>query len=176
MIDEIKMMHGRDYAGQCVNNWLMSEKLNGCRAYWDGQTMWSRGGKEIRIPDAMRAALPDIPLDGEMYAGRDGYEIARQAVQYGRFTDAVRFVAFDLPGLASHPFYHRYGELAKLLSSAGVVSFARHHCCDINSAVKWMNLIHSFGGEGVVLRDPDEGYIPGYPSRTLGVLKLKEAP
>jgi len=67
------MMHGMDYLGDDVSGWLMSEKLDGCRAYWDGGKMWSRGGKQILLPNEMLAALPaGVALDGEIHAGRDG--------------------------------------------------------------------------------------------------------
>jgi DNA ligase 1 len=173
MITEKDMMHGHDYSGQDVTDWLMSEKLNGCRAYWDGETMWSRGGNVINIPSAMRAALPSTSLDGEIYAGRDGFEAARKAVQYGRFTTAVKFVAFDLPE-SSGAFYQRYEALSILLPEDEIVSYAEHiDCAGIAAAVDFMSIVQAGAGEGVVLRNPYALYTPGVGWE---VLKLKEAP
>jgi DNA ligase-1 len=100
VVDDRSLMHGADWSGQDLAGWWISEKLHGCRAFWDGAAMWSRGGNEVRVPDAWRAALPAIELDGELWAGRDGFTAARIATQYGRFNQAVRFMVFDgnLPG------------------------------------------------------------------------------
>jgi hypothetical protein len=41
----------------CLTGWCASEKQDGCRALWDGQNLWSRGGRIIPIPGSIRAAL-----------------------------------------------------------------------------------------------------------------------
>lgn len=174
MVNESNMQHGRDYSSQEVYGWLMSEKLNGCRAYWDGECMWSRGGKEIIIPHAMRAMLPiNHHLDGEMYCPLD-FNNAKRAVQYSRFADSVTFYAFDVP---SHDgvFADRYHLLRQLLKphTHHVRMVAQYFCGHIDEAVEWMKIIQGCGGEGVMLHDPEDLYAPG---RTFGLLKLKEAP
>jgi len=175
MISEKNMMHGVDYLDEDVSGWWMSEKLDGCRAYWDGECMWSRGGKVIAIPDVMRAALPvGVALDGEIHAGRGGFEVARKAVQYNHWAPECKFSAFDVPSLKDHPFYIRYEALARELQSDGVVTYIQHiPCADVNRAVGFMELIQLEGGEGVVLRDPSALYTAG---RVVSVLKLKEEP
>jgi DNA ligase-1 len=175
MISEKNMMHGVDYLGEDVSGWLMSEKYDGCRAYWDGETMWSRGGKVIAIPEAMRAALPSGgALDGEIHAGRGGFEVARQAVQYGRWTPECRFSVFDVPSLKDHPFYIRYEALERELPADGQVNYVRHLWCrDVGNAVNYMKSIQFGDGEGVVLRDPSALYVS---DRVESVLKLKEVP
>src|SRR4051812_27960651 len=42
--------------------WLMSEKLDGVRAYWDGSRFWSRLGNLFHAPDWFVAGLPKEPL------------------------------------------------------------------------------------------------------------------
>lgn len=174
MINETNMMHGCDYIGEDVTGWLMSEKFNGCRAYWDGETMWTRGGNVIQIPDAMRAQLPSCHLDGEIFAGRDGFEKARLAVQHNRWVPGIEFCVFDAP---NHPgsFADRYAFLEKLLPYDGVVHSAQHDICEgITDALAFMiDIQECYGGEGVVLRDPANVYVAG---RSTGVLKLKELP
>jgi DNA ligase-1 len=174
MITERDMMHGRNYSGQDVSGWLMSEKLNGCRAYWDGSVMWTRGGKVIDIPAAMREALPvGIALDGEIHAGHGGFEVARQAVQYGRWVDGIEFSVFDAP--SARLFEQRHQFVVSLLPPKGIVNFVFHHfCADISDAINYMRTIQADGlGEGVVLRDPTDIYAPG---RSFGILKLKVMP
>src|SRR5947209_10326787 len=50
--------------------WWLSEKLDGVRAYWDGQRFWSRNGNLYHAPDWFVAGLPALPLDGELSLGR----------------------------------------------------------------------------------------------------------
>lgn len=175
MVSERQMMHGLDYLGEEVSGWLMSEKHDGCRAYWDGQQMWSRGGRVISIPEAMLAALPKgVSLDGEIHAGRGGFEVARQAVQYGRWAPECQFSVFDVPSLKDHPFHVRYQALSRELPSAGVVNYVHHApCSGISEAVELMLSVQASGGEGVVLRDVEARYVCG---RVESVLKLKEVP
>jgi DNA ligase-1 len=171
MITEKNMMHGVDYLDDDVSGWLMSEKIHGCRAFWDGSTKWSRGGKMIAIPDVMRKSLPDgIPLDGEINAGRDGFEIVRRFVQYGSWNKHIKFSAFDAPSFAGC-FDARYIYLTELLSKDGIVNYIPHQeCREINDAYLFMADVQLHGGEGIVLRYRDNRYSPG---RTDQVLKLK---
>jgi len=55
--------------------WLLSEKLDGMRAWWDGSNMWSRQGKPVYAPPWWLAALPrDFALDGELWLGRGRFQ------------------------------------------------------------------------------------------------------
>ena len=179
MNNETHMMHGRDYSGQDVTGWLMSEKHNGCRAYWDGQQMWSRGGRPIAIPAAMAERLPRTHLDGELHAGRDGYEAARRFVQYGHWDVQIQFSVFDAPGIPG-TFRERYAWLEANLPDDGIVNYIQHdECLDIDDAVAFMaDIQDNYGGEGVVLRDPENRYMAAGAKmhRTAEVLKLKERP
>lgn len=172
-MDERQMMHGVPYSGQNVAGWLMSEKMNGCRAYWDGAKLWTRSGREIVAGPEIRRNLPEgIELDGEINAGRGqaAFEVARQAVQYGKFTAACCFSAFDAPDVKK-PFAERYAFLQYILPAAGPVHYIEHRTClGIEDALQFMKTLQEDGGEGVILRQPGNRY---YPGRTEEVLKLK---
>jgi DNA ligase-1 len=169
-------MHGIDYSSQNIEGYMASEKLEGCRAYWDGSEMWTRGGKIIRIPDTMRRGLrarTGLSFDGEIHAGRGNYEIARLAVQYGRFTQTCEFSIFDAPVLHG-PFESRYLYLKSSFSLHGPVNYVEHvRCYSLEDAVRMMLYVQTRGGEGVMLRDPFGIYAPG---RTEQMLKLKKVP
>ena len=48
--------------------WLISEKLDGIRAFWDGAKLLTRQGKIIPAPDSFIRDLPrDVALDGELW-------------------------------------------------------------------------------------------------------------
>ena len=54
--------------------WWMSEKLDGVRAYWDGEAFVSRLGNQFFAPDWFVADLPADTLDGELWVGRKKFQ------------------------------------------------------------------------------------------------------
>ena len=58
--------------------WLLSEKLDGVRAYWDGADFYSRNGNAFPAPAWFKQGLPATPLDGELWAGRRQFRRSRQ--------------------------------------------------------------------------------------------------
>ena len=59
---------------QDLTGWLLSEKLDGVRAYWDGTRFLSRQGNPFHSPPWFTAELPNIPLDGELWLGRKKFQ------------------------------------------------------------------------------------------------------
>ena len=48
--------------------WWLSEKFDGVRVYWDGNTLFSRVGREIKVPKEWADQLPKgVALDGELW-------------------------------------------------------------------------------------------------------------
>eukprot|EP01126_Amoeba_proteus_P038455 TRINITY_DN4007_c0_g1_i6.p1 TRINITY_DN4007_c0_g1~~TRINITY_DN4007_c0_g1_i6.p1 ORF type:complete len:159 (-),score=24.87 TRINITY_DN4007_c0_g1_i6:537-1013(-) len=68
-------MHGREWSEGCdPTGWLMSEKLDGIRAFWDGSVLYSKQGRLLPVPRRFTMMLPrNVPLDGELWAGNDGF-------------------------------------------------------------------------------------------------------
>ena len=56
-----------------ITGWLMSEKLDGVRCYWNGKNMYTRNGNAFYAPDEWKAKLPNIALDGELWTNRDDF-------------------------------------------------------------------------------------------------------
>lgn len=55
--------------------YLMSEKLDGMRAYWYGKKLWSRSGLPIIAPEWFLYGLPEtLVLDGELFLGRQRFD------------------------------------------------------------------------------------------------------
>src|SRR5207244_5075318 len=54
--------------------WWLSEKLDGVRAYWDGNHFLSRLGNIYHAPDWLTTGLPKEPLDGELWLGRKQFQ------------------------------------------------------------------------------------------------------
>jgi DNA ligase-1 len=167
-MNETSMTLATDYSRD-VNpaGWLVSEKLNGCRAYWDGSQFWTRGGNVIVAPGWFTDGLPDVHLDGEIWCGRERFEEARLAVQYGHWTRRCWFVAFDAPE-ARGPWQRRMATAGRLWRDA--VTF--EVCKSRRWLVERLRDVQAVGGEGLVIRNPNiTRYETGRTSNTLKVKK-----
>ena len=48
--------------------WIMTEKYDGMRLYWNGTNFVTRQGKLIKVPNSLTSLLPnDFSLDGELW-------------------------------------------------------------------------------------------------------------
>jgi DNA ligase-1 len=47
--------------------WLMTEKYDGMRLYWNGFEFFTRQGNKVKAPDFITSQLPKISLDGELW-------------------------------------------------------------------------------------------------------------
>ena len=45
----------------------MTEKYDGIRAWWSGNKLYSRNGKQINLPEFFQRRLPPFALDGELW-------------------------------------------------------------------------------------------------------------
>ena len=88
------------WESQDPTGWWMSEKLDGIRAYWDGESFTSRLGNKFFAPDWFIADLPADTLDGELWVGRKMFQKTTSIVRSGAGSDewkAVTYVVFDAP-------------------------------------------------------------------------------
>ena len=159
--------HGKDWDGRELCGYYLSEKLDGCRAYWDGSNLYTKTGNRIDAP-TITATLPaGFALDGEIYAGRGRFEDARLFVQYGKNPERVQFIAFDAPGLKNKDWPLRLDEIR----AHGVP------CVDCVQAYTMADVLHALravleaGGEGLMARIPSSEYKPG---RSSNLMKLKQ--
>lgn len=165
-MDEQSMQHGLDWSPEVdLAGWWCSEKFNGCRAYWDGSTLWSRGGLAIALPDTWRQALPPgIHLDGEVYDGPDGLTRCTAAVRWGRFLPGMTYRVFDNPE-AGHgvSWRMRLAEVAHVWApgSAIVQPVEAWQVASTEAAMAALDAILAAGGEGLMLRHPALAYRAG---------------
>ena len=85
-------------------DYLVSEKLDGVRALWDGDRLRFRSGRPIAAPAWMLAGLPGVALDGELWLGRQRFDalsgIVRKQSPLDSEWRSVRYMVFDLPQLS----------------------------------------------------------------------------
>lgn len=156
--------------------WLVSEKLDGVRALWDGQDLRFRSGGRIAAPRWFIAALPATPLDGELWAGRGRFEDLVGTVRRREPEDArwrkVRYALFDQPGAAG-PFSERVAALRQLVERAGVFSLLAVEQLRLDSPValqQRLSQLISQGAEGLMLHRANAHWRSG---RSSDLLKLK---
>ena len=159
-----------------VAQYLVSEKLDGVRAVWDGQTLRFRSGREIHAPRWFVDGLPKQSLDGELWLGRGSFERLSGIVRRDKPDDAewrlVRYMVFELPD-AEGGFNKRYEQIKQMVRQANVPwlqEIQQFSAVDRNSLQKQLNEIVRAGGEGLVLHRADALYETG---RSDTLLKMK---
>lgn len=159
-----------------LGNYLLSEKYDGVRTFWDGQHLLTRSGNIIHAPAWFTADLPKIALDGELWLG------------YGKFSEMmsllnshqtkperwqqVSFMVFDLPTIRA-PFAMRDKQLEQLVLQAKVSHLKKVRQSDVSSDQDLRDKLADVlkrGGEGLMLRHRNGLY---EPKRSLQMLKLK---
>ncbi len=156
-------------------HWLVSEKLDGVRAFWDGRTLRFRNGRPIAAPAWFIAPLPGHPLDGELWIGRRCFEklsgIVRREVPDDAAWRSVRYMLFDLPGEPGD-FGARSDRLRQVVRDANVdwlQAVAQMRLADRVALEALFNAVVAGGGEGLMLHRVDALWAPG---RSDALLKL----
>lgn len=157
-----------------LTDWWMSEKLDGVRAYWDGQQFFSRQGNLYHAPDWFIAKLPPIPLDGELWLDRKSFQRTVSIVRRQDKSDLwkeISYVVFDAPAISA-PFESRQAEIAEHLRGleAPVRLLEQSRCEGHEHLRDTLRKIESIGGEGLMLRQPGSLYEAG---RSTSLLKVK---
>ena len=159
--------------------YLVSEKLDGVRALWDGRVLRFRSGRQIAAPDWFLAALPSTALDGELWLGRGQFDRLSGAVRRNVPVDAewrdIRYMIFDLPAGAG-PFAERLERLAAVLSAQAVPWLQKIDQVQLPSAAvlqQRLQDVADLGGEGLMLHRADALWSAG---RSDTLRKLKPMP
>jgi len=101
-----------------LDQYLVSEKLDGVRAYWNGKQLITRGGVIIQAPNWFTANFPSEHLDGELWIGRKKYDevsgIVRTKIPKEDDWRLVSYQVFDMP-LSLKPFSERYQDIKGLV-------------------------------------------------------------
>ena len=160
-------------------DFLVSEKLDGVRALWDGQVLRFRSGRRIAAPDWFLAGLPATALDGELWLGRGTFDrlsaIVRRSTAVDADWQALRYMVFDLPGGAG-PFAERVQRATALVgagSPAWLQVIAQDRVADADSLQQQLKTLVGQGAEGLMLHRADALWAPG---RSDALRKLKPQP
>jgi DNA ligase-1 len=161
----------KTYKDQNISGWVMSEKLDGIRAYWDGKHLISRGGKIIHAPKWFTKGYPPFAIDGELWSKRGDFEnissIVRDKVPSDKWREITHNI-FEVPNAAGGLFQR----LAKVkpYENRYIRIIPQQKVKNRQELKIFLNSVEKKGGEGVVVRDPNTAYIS---KRTSKALKLK---
>jgi DNA ligase-1 len=160
-------------------DFLVSEKLDGVRALWDGHVLRFRSGRLIAAPDWFLAGLPAVALDGELWMGRRSFDVLSGVVRKASAVDAewhsVRYMVFDMPQDPA-PFAQRAAHVRALLDAGTptwLQAVAQTRVPDAASLQNYLTTVVDAGGEGLVLHRVDAQWAAG---RSDAVRKLKPLP
>jgi DNA ligase-1 len=156
--------------------YLVSEKFDGVRAYWDGRRLITRGGLVINAPTWFTEGLPPRPLDGELWMGRGTFaRVSGTVRRHEPDPEAwhqVRYVLFDLPA-SDLPFAQRVEALEALVAESAnprLKLAQQTPVADHAALQERLERVVARGGEGLMLHHRDAIYRPGRSDR---LLKLK---
>jgi len=159
------------YKDQNISGWVMSEKLDGVRAYWDGKHLISRGGKVIHAPKWFVRDYPPFAIDGELWSKRGDFEnissIVRDRVPSEKWHEIKHYI-FEVPNAAGGLFER----LTKVKPYEGknIRIIPQKYVKSKEDLQEFLKSVEKLGGEGVVVRDPNAAYIK---KRTSKALKVK---
>ena len=166
-----KLMLLKNYKEQNITNWVMSEKLDGIRAYWNGHELLTRNGNKIHAPKWFTKDYPPFEIDGELWTKRGDFEnissIVRDKTPSKKWIE-VKYYIFEVPN-AKGGLFERLAKV-KAYKSNIIKIISQIKVKNKNHLKKYLKEIESKGGEGVVVRDPNAPYIN---KRTSKVLKVK---
>lgn len=172
----LEIMLPRIYTdGIDVRGWVMSEKLDGVRGYWDGKQLLSKNGNLLHPPAAFTSNFPPFALEGEIWGGRRTFEKTISIIKKQRPHDGwleLKFAIFDVPQatgeftwrlqkakdwFADHPTQFSFVISQKIVNDNDQLKTELHR-------------VEKLGGEGLIVRNPYALYSKG---RSRNILKVK---
>lgn len=169
------MLPQTDTGDKDLRGWLMSEKLDGVRARWDGRQLWSKHGEQFSPPAEFTRNLPPFALEGELWGGRGTFEktvsiVSRQQAHAGWL--GLKLGVFDVPEAAGG--FRQRIEMARAWFATHPTDYAfvidQIPVRDRAQVQQELQRVEKNGGEGLIVRQADSLYHGG---RSAEILKVK---
>jgi DNA ligase-1 len=145
--------------------WLLSEKFDGYRARWipEKRIFLSRNQKEFIAPEWFKDAMPNVDLDGELFAGREFFQYmgtVRKKVPVDDEWKKIKYMVYDMPE-EDNVFGERIKKLEEVVKDNGsdIVVFAKQIVItSIPQMEKIYKTVLEKGGEGIMMKCPSSQY------------------
>lgn len=176
------IQHGIDYKPVYeIKNYFVSEKLDGVRGYWNGESLITRQGNIINSPDWFTQNWPAQAIDGELWIERNQFQRVLSCVRKKQPEQQqskscwrdVRFMMFDLPQHGGS-FTDRVSAMKSLITQVKSPYFAMISQTKFNTLTEVDNRLASvmaMQGEGLMLHLDSAYYKKG---RNTALMKLKK--
>ncbi len=167
------------YDEQNISGWVMSEKLDGIRGYWDGNQLYTKKGKKINVPKWFISNFPPFALDGELYTKRDDFEYIQRTVLDKVPSDGwekITYNIFEVPD-SKGDFLHRLTKAKEWFSlhpNKNIRIIEQISCKDEEELNVFLEQIVALKGEGVIVKDPMQTYHTGRSPHILKVKKFQD--
>ncbi len=164
-----------------ITEYLVSEKLDGVRAYWDGKQLVSRQGNPFHAPAWFIEDFPSQPLDGELWIARNHFQQTLSTVRKKQAIDEewqqISYQLFELPH-AMGTFKQRVEAMQRLvegLSIPHLKMIKQYHLKTTVELIKNLDTVVAQGAEGLMLHRADALYQSGRSEVLLKVKKHQDA-
>lgn len=176
----LELQKPMSYQGdESVKNWVMSEKLDGVRGYWDGKKLMTRNGNPIQAPDWFLKNFPDFELDGELWSDRGEFNLIQSTVLDtvpGEGWRMITYNVFEAPDSAGD-FLSRLERVKRWFQehpNQHVTIIPQIRCQGSDHLEQFLDEIVLKGGEGVIVKDPSRHYETGRSAYSLKVKKFED--
>lgn len=160
-----------------IEDYWVSEKLDGVRGYWDGKNLISRQGNHFNPPAWFTKDFPDIPLDGELWIGRSQFSAVSGILRKKSAADSewkkVKFMIFDLPS-SPETFTNRIKLMTDIIkhSNSPYLKMIKQQKLSNNRELQTLlEELLTQGGEGLMLHKGSALY---QAKRSKDLMKLKK--
>jgi len=144
--------------------WLISEKYDGVRVYWNGKgNLFSSRLLPIRLPKRISDLFPNYPFEGELWCGYESSNISQNLLISNADElkwDEIKIMVYDTP-LETNVTYEKRLEILKNYISPDhkilkLVDYKK--CFSKEDFDIYYKSILNKGGEGLILRKPSSFY------------------
>jgi DNA ligase-1 len=163
-----------------IDEYFISEKLDGIRGFWNGKKLFTRRGNIIYAPAWFIKNWPNTHIDGELWSNRGEFEkISSCARKHKPLQQEniscwrkLHFMIFDLPKNLSafNQRIQKMTNLVKITDSAYFLAVKQEKVNSIALLNQKLSTVVNLGGEGLMLHHKDAYYKAG---RSNKLLKLK---
>jgi len=164
-----------------IDEYYISEKLDGIRGFWNGKKLLTRAGNFIHPPVWFTKNWPNSFIDGELWSGRGEFEKISSCVRKRKPQNMpqkscwqkIRFMIFDLPK-HSGTFSQRIENMKQITETTNslyLLAIKQEKTNSISSLHQQLANIVNMGGEGLMLHHQDAHYKTG---RSDALMKLKQ--
>ncbi|MDA3946034.1 MAG: DNA ligase [Helicobacteraceae bacterium] len=169
--------HAKIYKEQNVSGWVMSEKLDGIRGYWNGKEMQTKSGKKLFTPEGFTKNFPSFALDGELWSRHRDFEaIQSKVLQHNGRWEGISYNIFEVPH-AKGDFYSRIKKATQWFyehPNPNVHIISQYLCQNRQHLDHYLEQVTANGGEGVMVKEPHLNYTSGRTSTLLKVKKMHD--